>query len=157
METRNDREHLVNDVPSAFPVHPGDVLGNELKERGISQKEFAKRIGMQPSHLSALIHGMRNFTPAVAAKVESGLTGVTADFWMRMQKSYNRDIQRKKGNPSLLVSGYGHIHATPALVLNDPGIRYGDKCHFNLSIPAEDKALLESMANRLGWTLEEQD
>ena len=147
---------MVNDVPSAFPVHPGDVLGEELKERGISQKEFAKRIGMQPSHLSALIHGMRNFTPAVAAKVESGLTGITADFWMRMQKSYNRDIQRKKGNTSLLVSGYGHIHATPALVLNDPGDQYGDKCRFNLIIPEKDKVILESLANRLGWTLEEQ-
>lgn len=157
METRNEREHLVNDDPSAFPVHPGDVLGEELKERGISQKEFAKLIGMQPSHLSALIHGMRNFTPAVAAKVESGLTGITADFWMRMQKSYNRDIQRKKGNPSLLVSGYGHIHASPALALNDPGVQYGDKCRYHLSIPVQDKALLECLASRLGWTLEEKD
>ena len=156
METGNESGHMVNDVPSAFPVHPGDVLGEELKERGISQKEFANRIGMQPSHLRALIHGMRNFTPAVAAKVESGLAGISADFWMRMQKSYNRDIQRKKGNSSLLVSGYGHIHDTPALVLNDPGVQYGSKCRFNLSIPAKDKELLESLANRLGWTLDEQ-
>ena len=155
METRNESVHLVNDVPSAFPVHPGDVLGEELKERGISQKEFAKRIGMQPSHLSALIHGMRNFTPAVAAKVESGLAGITADFWMRMQKSYNRDIRRKKRDTSNLVSGYGHIHTTPALVLNDPSVQYGEKCRISLSIPAEDKALLESLASRLGWTLEE--
>lgn len=154
METRNEREHLVNDTPSAFPVHPGHILGEELKERGISQKEFARRIGMQPSHLSALIHGMRNFTPAVAAKVESGLEGISADFWMRMQKSYIRDIQRIKGNTSHLVSGYGYNHSTPALVLNDPGASYGGRCHFTLTIPAEDEALLNSLAVRLGWTLE---
>lgn len=156
METRNESVHLVNDVPSAFPVHPGEVLGEELKERGISQKEFAKRIGMQPSHLSALIHGMRNFTPNVAAKVESGLAGITADFWMRMQKSYNRDFQCKKRDTSHLVSGYGYVHATPALVLNDPDAQYGEQCRFILSIPAGDKALLASLASRLGWTLKEQ-
>ena len=155
METRNEREHLVNDIPSAFPVHPGDVLGEELKERGISQKEFAKLIGMQPSHLSALIHGMRNFTPTVAAKVESGLAGITADFWMRMQESYNRDIRRKKDNTSRLVAGYGIVHTTPSLVLNDPGARCGDSCRCSLSIPSEDRALLESLARRLGWTLED--
>jgi len=155
METRNESVHLINDVPSAFPVHPGDVLGEELKERGISQKEFAKRIGMQPSHLSALIHGMRNFTPTVAAKVESGLDGITADFWMRMQKSYNRNVQCKKRETSHLVSGYGYVHATPALVLNDPNVQYGEKCRIGLSIPAGDKALLESLASRMGWTLEE--
>ena len=149
--------HRANDVPSAFPVHPGDILGRELKERGISQKQFAELIGMQPSHLSALIHGMRSFTPAVAEKIASGLTGISADYWTRMQSSYNRDNQRKKENTSRLVTGYGGVQETPVWVLNDPGRFNGDLCHYALAIPAGDKAILERLAARLGWTLEKTD
>ena len=157
METRDETWHRVNDVPSASPVHPGDILGRELKERGISQKAFAGLIGMQPSHLSALIHGMRSFTPAVAEKIASGLTGISADYWTRMQSSYNRDNQRKKENTSRLVTGYGGVQETPVWVLNDPGRFNGDQCHYALSIPAGDKAILERLAARLGWTLEKTD
>ena len=149
----NEAWHRANDVPSAFPVHPGDILGRELKERGISQKQFAGLIGMQPSHLSALIHGMRSFTPAVAEKIASGLTGISADYWTRMQSSYNRDNQRKKENTSRLVTGYGGVQETPVWVLNDPGRFNGDLCHYTMSIPAGDKVLLEQMAARLGWKL----
>jgi addiction module HigA family antidote len=153
METRNETWHRANDVPSAFPVHPGDILGRELKERGISQKQFAGLIGMQPSHLSALIHGMRSFTPAVAEKIASGLTGISADYWTRMQSSYNRDNQRKKDNTSRLVNGYGSVQEAPACVLNDPGQPYREAFHYTLSIPAGDKVLFEQMAARLGWKL----
>ena len=157
METRNETWHRVNDVPSASPVHPGDILGRELKERGISQKAFAGLIGMQPSHLSALIHGMRSFTPAVAEKIASGLSGISAEHWTRMQSSYNRDNQRKKEKTYHLVTGYGGVQEAPAWVLNDPGHPYGGGCHYTLSIPAEDQVLLEQLAARLGWTLAKTD
>ena len=149
--------HRANDVPSAFPVHPGDILGRELKERGISQKQFAELIGMQPSHLSALIHGMRSFTPAVAEKIASGLTGISADYWTRMQSSYNRDNQRKKTDTARLVTGYGDVQESPAWVLNDPGQPYGQGFHYTLSIPAGDQVLLVQLAARLGWKLRKTD
>ena len=157
MEARNESWHRVNDVPPAFPVHPGEILGEELKGRGISQKAFAGEIGMQPSHLSALIHGMRSFTPAVAEKIASGLDGIPADFWTRMQSRYNRDSQRRKGNTSSLVSGYGCVQSTPALVLNEPEVPYGERRRYSISIPAGDQVLLEKMAVRLGWTIEPGD
>ena len=86
METNTERMYLVNDITPAFPEHPGGILGEELKARGISQKKFAEQIGLQATHLSALIHGTRNFTPAVAAKIESGLDGISADLWMKLQE-----------------------------------------------------------------------
>ena len=155
MAQRNEAWHRANDVPSAFPVHPGEILGRELKERGISQKQFAGLIGMQPSHLSALIHGMRSFTPAVAEKIASCLPGISADYWTRMQSSYNRDNQRKKENTSRLVTGYGGVQEAPAWVLNDPGFVLGNR--YTLSIPSGDQAILEQLAARLGWTLEKID
>ena len=54
-------------------VHPGETLAEELKERGIKQKDLAKAIGIQPSHLNELIKGKRSFTTAVAMALEKEL------------------------------------------------------------------------------------
>jgi len=71
-------------------VHPGETLGEELKERGIKQKDFAKTIGIQPSHLNELIKGKRSFTTAFAMALEKEL-GIPYDFWMRLQFGYEHD------------------------------------------------------------------
>ena len=79
METKDDGYVVINER-TCFAVHPGEILQAELKERKIKQKDFARSIGMQPSHLSALIHGVRSVTPAIAAKLEKGL-GIPASLW----------------------------------------------------------------------------
>ena len=96
METNSEKKYLVNGITPVFPVHPGSILGEELKARGLSQKQFAEAVGMQATHLSALIHGTRTFTAAVAEKIASGLEGISADFWIKCQERYNIDNQRKR-------------------------------------------------------------
>lgn len=87
METKSKQERIV----PYMATHPGEVLQAELQERGIKQKEFAAQIGMQPTHLSALIHGKRNISPSVAMRLEKAL-GVSADSWMAMQHGYEVDL-----------------------------------------------------------------
>lgn len=153
METNTDKLFRANDATPAYPVHPGGILGEELKARGISQKKFAETIGLQATHLSALIHGTRNFTPAVAAKIESGLDGIPAALWMRLQESYNIDVQRKRVNPSRLVSGYNPAqHEVHPACLAEPQASYAGKMQVTLTIPESDLELLENLAGRLGWS-----
>ena len=71
-------------------VHPGEVLNDELKERGIKQKDFAAKIGILPSHLNELIKGKRSFTVTIAMALETELD-IPYDFWMRMQYGYEHD------------------------------------------------------------------
>lgn len=85
METKNDL------VP-AKAVHPGEILGEELKERGIKQKDFAAEIGVLPSHLNELIKGKRNVTKNIAIKLEKALD-VPFLFWMNLQNSYDYDVE----------------------------------------------------------------
>lgn len=94
METRNK-------VRPYMPQHPGSVLKAELRERGIKQKSFAEAIGMRPPHLSALLHGARNISPQVAAKIEAVLH-IPAHIWLTLQNNYNLDVLR----PCELVDGY---------------------------------------------------
>lgn len=80
-----------NDRITGFrAVHPGEILNEELKERGIKQKELAAKIGIQPSHLNELIKGKRSFTVALAMALEKEL-GIPYDSWMQMQYSYEHD------------------------------------------------------------------
>ena len=155
METKNEKWTIINDLAPFEPVHPGSILGEELKARGISQKEFAKKIGLQATHLSALIHGTRNITPAVAAKLEIGLTNIPAELWLRLQNAYNIDIQRKSVNPSMLVSGYSPRDFSGAVLAEpNPELAYGDKLQVKIIIPAKDRELLVSLAARFGWKIE---
>lgn len=109
METRND-------IRPFLPQHPGTILREELKERGIKQKVFAEMIGMRPSHLNALLHGARNISPLVATRIENALQ-IPARVWLNLQSNYDLDMLRT----AELVEGYTpSAHPTYALADSVP-------------------------------------
>lgn len=77
----------VNDI-----VHPGFILGMELKVRGLTQKRFAEIIAIQQSHLSEIIKGKRNITDQLAEKLEQNLN-IPADHWIRLQAEYGYKVK----------------------------------------------------------------
>lgn len=89
--------------PAYKAVHPGEVLGAELKERGISQKVLARQIGMCASHLSELIHGKRSMTIAIADRLEEVL-GIDSISWMNLQTQYNYDSSRERSTENVTVT-----------------------------------------------------
>ena len=155
METSDEKMWDSRSITPVMAIHPGEVLGEELKSRGISQKEFAESVGMQATHLSALIHGMRNITPALAAKLEKGLPGITASFWLGLQAQYNLDVSRKKLKTSTVVAGYGaRSETTMAPALADPGAINGEMCQITVSIPKKDLNLLKDLVQKFNWEIE---
>lgn len=80
-----------NPVP-ARAIHPGEILREELQERGLKQKEFAQQIGVLPTHLNAFIKGKRNLNDDLAMKLEKHL-GIPYKFWMNLQNSYTYDCK----------------------------------------------------------------
>ena len=155
METKNKDYIVLNDAVPFYAVHPGEILREELKERGIKQKVFAKNVGMEASHLSALIHGVRNITPSVATKLESGL-GIPASLWMNLQSQYNLDSEKiKTKGLSSLVEGYG-IHTQPTGFLAESGYTaYGKKEKLLLKVPKIDAEWLKTLGDRLGWDIQQ--
>ena len=153
METNDKKYFDASELTPAYPVHPGGLLGDEIKERGVTQKDFAKEIGMQASQLSAIIHGVRNITPAVAAKLELGFGNIPADFWLRLQEKYNVDLQKTRMNTSRLVSGPVPDANVSIAALAEPEIEYGERLHFSVTISSKDQKLFEQLAFRLGWVV----
>lgn len=76
-------------------VPPGATIKEQLDNRGMSQKEFATRMGMSEKHISRLINGKVELTPDAALRLESVL-GVPAKFWNNMESLYREQLSRVK-------------------------------------------------------------
>lgn len=84
--------HIENSAP-LYAIHPGAALKEALKSKGLKQKDFADSIGIQPSHLSEIIKGKREFTKALAEKLEQAL-GIPYQYWVNLMAQY--DINQKQ-------------------------------------------------------------
>lgn len=88
-----------NRLTPARAIHPGEILREELRERGIKQKEFARMIGVQPTHLNEFIKGRRNLNEDLAMRLEKQL-GIPYKSWMNLHNGYIYDskaINERRG------------------------------------------------------------
>jgi antitoxin HigA-1 len=76
-------------------LHPGEILLDELEARGIKKTFFAAQMGLKAGHFSELLHGKRNLSAATAIRLEK-LLGISAEYLMRVQVSYDLFIERQK-------------------------------------------------------------
>jgi antitoxin HigA-1 len=75
------------------PIHPGEILGDELEETGLTAKRLADFIGVPPNRLYQLLAGKRNMTADTALRLGQYF-GMSADFWMNLQTAYELDLAR---------------------------------------------------------------
>jgi plasmid maintenance system antidote protein VapI len=54
-------------------LHPGIVIGRELKKRKIPGRRFALSIGEYPQTMNAIIHGRRGLNTALSLKIEKAM------------------------------------------------------------------------------------
>jgi len=77
------------------PFHPGEVLLEEfLVPKGLSQAQFADKIGWTKAKLNELIKGKRGITAETALDLAEEL-GTSATIWMNLQSSYDLARARK--------------------------------------------------------------
>jgi antitoxin HigA-1 len=75
------------------PIHPGEILGDELEETGLSAKKLAEFIQVPPNRLYQLLAGKRSMTADTALRLGQYF-GMSADFWMNLQTAYELDLAR---------------------------------------------------------------
>lgn len=78
----------------AFPTHPGEVLKDEIEERGITQRQLADSMGLTYSVINEILNGRRPLTAKTALMFEAALD-VPADSLMFLQTKYNMQTARK--------------------------------------------------------------
>jgi addiction module HigA family antidote len=75
-------------------VHPGEILRETLAERGISQSELARRMGVTRGAVNQLCAGSCGIGPVVALRLEAEL-GVSARLWLHLQADYGLHVARQ--------------------------------------------------------------
>jgi addiction module HigA family antidote len=96
-----------------YPIHPGEILADELMELNKSPAELARELHVPANRISQLVAGKRAMTADTALRLERWL-GVSAAFWMNLQKRYELDIARERSDDVLRMIEPLH-HKNPKL------------------------------------------
>jgi antitoxin HigA-1 len=83
-----------------YPIHPGEILADELAELNTSAAESARELHVPANRITQLVAGKRAMTADTALRLERWL-GVSAAFWMNLQKRYELDLAREKSDEIL--------------------------------------------------------
>ena len=94
--------------PKRKPTHPGEVLREDvLPALGMTQGEFAKRLGVSRLSVSELLHEKRALSADMAVRL-ARLTNTTPESWLRMQAAV--DLWELEQDPKR----YRHIEPVAA-------------------------------------------
>ena len=85
-------------MPMKNPPHPGEMIGDEIEEIGVSISAAAKAIGVTRQQLHNLIAGRSGITPEMAVRLELAI-GSNADTWLRLQMNYDLAQIRNRAKP----------------------------------------------------------
>ena len=69
------------------PVHPGEILGEELEELGLSANALAKALDVPTNRVTAILKGQRGITADTALRL-SRYFGATPQLWQNLQKAF---------------------------------------------------------------------
>ncbi|MGM3304665.1 HigA family addiction module antitoxin [Anabaena sp. WFMT] len=77
------------------PIHPGEILADELQELGMSASELARLIDVPKNRITEIINGKRSITADTALRLGQWF-GTSAEFWMNLQKNYELRLAAQK-------------------------------------------------------------
>lgn len=80
--------------------HPGYYVKEIIEESGLTQEDFAKRLGTTPKNLSLLVRGEQSLSIDMAMKL-SRLMGTSAAYWLNLQQAYDALIVEFKSDQEL--------------------------------------------------------
>ena len=69
------------------PVHPGEILREEMEVLGISANALAKALHVLGNRITAILHAQRGVTADTALRL-ARYFGTTPQVWMNLQKTW---------------------------------------------------------------------
>ncbi len=77
------------------PIHPGEILADELDEIGLKASHLAQAIGVEANRVSQIINGKRAITADTSLRLGKYF-GQSEGFWLDLQKQYELDLARQE-------------------------------------------------------------
>ena len=75
------------------PIHPGEILQEEMKELGLSARSLAKALGVSVNRITGITHEERPVTADTALRLARYFNS-TPEFWLNLQSAY--DLRRAR-------------------------------------------------------------
>ncbi|TAL02125.1 MAG: addiction module antidote protein, HigA family [Rhodospirillaceae bacterium] len=82
----------VNRLP---PVHPGEVLREELKERGLTASALSRALDVPVTRVTDVLNGRRGVTADTALRL-ARFFGGSPQFWLNLQQSHDLKVAEAK-------------------------------------------------------------
>jgi len=69
------------------PVHPGEILREELNELGLSANALSKALGVPVNRVTMILNGQRGVSADTALRLATYF-GTTPQLWLNLQKTW---------------------------------------------------------------------
>ena len=77
------------------PVHPGEILREDLDALGMSAAGLARRIGVPADRIARILDGRRAITGDTARRLGRHF-GTSGAFWLNLQRLYEARLAEKE-------------------------------------------------------------
>lgn len=84
---------IANNLTPSEPIHPGEMIKDEIEYRGISQRKLATQMGISPTLLNEILNGKRSVSAEYALLFEAALS-IDAEIWVRQQARYDMQVAK---------------------------------------------------------------
>ncbi len=82
------------------PVHPGEILREEMEELGLNANAMAKAMAVPANRVSAILKGQRGVTADTALRL-ARFFGTTPQVWMNLQKTYELRVAENESGKAI--------------------------------------------------------
>jgi len=77
------------------PIHPGEILADELTELGLTATELARAIHVPANRVSQILAGKRAITADTALRLGRWF-GTGPQLWLNLQQAYELDLAQRE-------------------------------------------------------------
>jgi addiction module HigA family antidote len=79
---------------SRRPIHPGEILAEELELLGITPTELARQLKVPANRITQIVQGKRAITGDTALRLAHWFRS-SPEFWLNLQMQYELRLARK--------------------------------------------------------------
>ena len=76
------------------PIHPGEILSDEIAELNMAAAELARAIRVPPNRITQIIAGKRSISADTALRLGKWF-GTGPRLWLNLQQAYELDLASK--------------------------------------------------------------
>ncbi len=83
-----------------MPIHPGEVLADELQELGVNPHQLSQELHVPANRITQIINGKRGITADTALRLGQWF-GTGPELWMNLQKTYELRLAEEEAGEEI--------------------------------------------------------